>query len=109
MKENAQFLLDKAESAIGAAESLLRDGYLDFAVGRAYYAMFYAAEALLAEKELEFKKHSLSISLKQAHLNKNIISGLLCYSTAALWETMQFVRSLRIKKYESGSTRHVNS
>ena len=57
MKENARFLLDKAEQAIGAAESLLRDGYRDFSAGRAYYAMFYTAEALLAEKELEFKKH----------------------------------------------------
>lgn len=57
MKPNAKFLLDKAEQAIGAAESLLRDGYRDFSVGRAYYAMFYAAEALLAEKELAFKKH----------------------------------------------------
>ena|ERR1041385_1184176 len=57
MKEDTQFLLDKAESAIGAAETLLRDGYRDFAAGRAYYAMFYTAEALLAEKELKFKKH----------------------------------------------------
>jgi uncharacterized protein (UPF0332 family) len=57
MKENTQFLLEKAESAIGAAESLLRDGYRDFSAGRAYYAMFYTAEALLAEKELIFKKH----------------------------------------------------
>ena len=31
--------------------------YNNFAAGRAYYAMFYTAEALLAEKELEFKKH----------------------------------------------------
>ena len=57
MKENTKFLLDKAESAIGAAESLLRDGYRDFSAGRAYYAMFYTAEALLAEQELTFKKH----------------------------------------------------
>ena len=57
MKEDTQFLLEKAESAIGAAESLLRDGYRDFSAGRAYYAMFYTAEALLAEKELTFKKH----------------------------------------------------
>ena len=57
MNQNAQFLLEKAESAVGAAETLLREGYRDFAAGRAYYAMFYAAEALLAEKELTFKKH----------------------------------------------------
>ena len=57
MNENAKFLLDTAEQSIGAAESLLRDGYRDFAVGRVYYAMFYTAEALLAEKGLTFKKH----------------------------------------------------
>ena len=57
MKPDAGFLLEKAEQAIGAAESLLRDGYRDFSAGRAYYAMFYTAEALLAEKELVFKKH----------------------------------------------------
>lgn len=58
MKEVTRFLLQKAESAIGAAESLLRDGYFDFSAGRAYYAMFYTAEALPAEKELTFKKHA---------------------------------------------------
>lgn len=57
MKPDTGFLLEKAGQAIGAAESLLRDGYRDFSVGRAYYAMFYVAEALLAEKGLESKKH----------------------------------------------------
>ena len=57
MKENTQFLLEKAENSIGAAESLLRDGYGDFAAGRAYYAMFYTAEALLARRNLPSKKH----------------------------------------------------
>ncbi len=37
---------------------LLRDGAPDFAAGRAYYAMFYAAEAALANTELQFRKHS---------------------------------------------------
>ena len=35
---------------------LVRDGYRDFQ-RRAYYAMFYTAEALLAEKELNSEKH----------------------------------------------------
>jgi uncharacterized protein (UPF0332 family) len=30
----------------------------EFAAGRAYYAMFYIAEALLNEKGLKFNKHS---------------------------------------------------
>lgn len=49
MKENARLLLEKAQRAIQAAQTLLDAGNLpDFATGRAYYAMFYVAEALLA-------------------------------------------------------------
>jgi uncharacterized protein (UPF0332 family) len=32
-------------------------GDIEFAIGRAYYAMFYVAEALLNEKGLRFNKH----------------------------------------------------
>jgi uncharacterized protein (UPF0332 family) len=49
--------LTKAERAIGAADNLLASGDSEFAVGRAYYAMFYVAEALLNERGLRFKKH----------------------------------------------------
>lgn len=54
MTEIARKLLDKAGRAIHAAETLLREGDADFGAGRAYYAMFYTAEALLAEKGLRF-------------------------------------------------------
>ena len=37
---------------------MLAEGDPDFAVGRAYYAMFYVAEALLHERGLGFSKHS---------------------------------------------------
>ena len=57
MKEYTSQLLDKATEAIEAAELLVTNDYLDFAAGRAYYAMFYIAEALLNEKELSFSKH----------------------------------------------------
>ena len=58
MKENSRLLLEKAQRAIQAAQILLSAGNLsDFATGRAYYAMFYLAEALLEEKELSYSKH----------------------------------------------------
>lgn len=57
MKESTRQLLEKAVRAIEAAESLLSLNYEEFAAGRAYYAMFYVAEALLNEKELRFSKH----------------------------------------------------
>lgn len=58
MKENSRLLLEKAQRAILAAQALLDAGdFPDFATGRAYYAMFYVAEALLEDKELHFSKH----------------------------------------------------
>jgi len=57
MKEATKKLLDKAAHAIHAAQVLQKEGEIDFAAGRAYYAMFYVASALLNEKGLGFKKH----------------------------------------------------
>ena len=51
-------LLAKSARAITAAEVLLRENQADFAAGRAYYAMFYVAEALLGERGLHFRKHA---------------------------------------------------
>lgn len=50
-------LLEKARRATRAAEILLQHEHLDFAAGRAYYAMFYTVEALLSEKGLHSRKH----------------------------------------------------
>jgi uncharacterized protein (UPF0332 family) len=52
MKEYSRKLLDKALDAIEAAEMLVESGKSDIGAGRAYYAMFYVAEALLNEKEM---------------------------------------------------------
>lgn len=57
MKEHSQKLLKKALDAIEVAEGILDMNKPEMAAGRAYYAMFYVAEALLYEKGLEFKTH----------------------------------------------------
>jgi uncharacterized protein (UPF0332 family) len=41
MKPEAAAFLDKAKRSADAARRLLAAGDLDFAIGRAYYAMFY--------------------------------------------------------------------
>ena len=51
-------LLDKARRSLQAAERLLRDGDNDFALSRAYYAMFYSARALLLTRDVRRSKHS---------------------------------------------------
>ena len=58
MKPQTRALLNKSERALRVASRLLDDGDFDFAAGRAYYAMFYAAEALLFEHGLTFSKHA---------------------------------------------------
>jgi uncharacterized protein (UPF0332 family) len=55
-------LIQKAKESLDAARGLLRDGYPDFAASRAYYAMFYVAEALLAVQGQSYRKHSATIS-----------------------------------------------
>ena len=46
-----------AAETLGAADYLLKGGYYNDAVSRAYYAMFYAARALLASRDLHPKGH----------------------------------------------------
>ena len=63
MKEYASKLLDKALDAIEAAEGLTNMGKAEFAAGRAYYAMFYVAEALLYnEFDLKLNQHGQVIA-----------------------------------------------
>lgn len=58
MKEDTAKLLNRAQDSIEAADILLTNEKVDIAAGRAYYAMFYTAEALLNELGLDFSKHS---------------------------------------------------
>jgi uncharacterized protein (UPF0332 family) len=62
MKPGAQALMQKASESLQAAELLRREGYLDFAASRAYYAMFYAAQALLLQREMSFSSHAAVIA-----------------------------------------------
>lgn len=49
--------LEKATGAVGAARLLANEGFYDAAADRAYYAMFFAVEGLLSERDLEFSRH----------------------------------------------------
>lgn len=57
MNPDAAALLEKARQSLAAAGLLLEQGYGDFAVSRAYYAMFYTAEALLASLGQSYSTH----------------------------------------------------
>jgi uncharacterized protein (UPF0332 family) len=50
--------LSKAHDSVRAAKLLSDAGFYDFAVSRAYYAMFYVAEACLRGRGLTFSRHA---------------------------------------------------
>jgi uncharacterized protein (UPF0332 family) len=62
MKPDFLALVNKAKDSLGAARTLIGDGYYDFAASRAYYAMFYIAEAMLMQLGQSYTKHSAVIS-----------------------------------------------
>lgn len=62
MTPEQQALLDKAQRSMNAAKNLMERGFHDFAVSRAYYAMFYVAQALLDREGLAFSSHAAVIS-----------------------------------------------
>lgn len=58
MTEEARQFLKKADHPLEVAESLLADGYHSDAASKIYYAMFYAAQALLKSEGIDVIKHS---------------------------------------------------
>jgi len=62
MKEIIQKLINKGNRSLESAYKLYELKYYEFAVSRAYYAMFYLAGAALFSKDLLFSKHSRVIA-----------------------------------------------
>ncbi|MDI7260231.1 MAG: HEPN domain-containing protein [Thermodesulfobacteriota bacterium] len=70
MKKEVQRLLQKADHALEVAESLYRQGFPQDASSKIYYAMFYAAQALLKSEDIEVVKHSAVESALGYHFAK---------------------------------------
>lgn len=58
MNEEIKRLIAKAEHALRVAEDLVNSGYPSDAASKIYYAMFYAAQALLKSEGIDVIKHS---------------------------------------------------
>jgi len=69
MTPQQEGLLLKAGRSIKAAQLLLANGDTDFSVSRSYYAMFYLAEALLRNKDLEFSSHGAVLAALGKHFS----------------------------------------
>jgi Uncharacterized conserved protein related to C-terminal domain of eukaryotic chaperone, SACSIN len=70
MREQIDNIISKADKSLDASIKLFEGNNFGFAVSRAYYSMFYMAEALLLTKGLSFSKHSGVISGLNQHFIK---------------------------------------
>ena len=70
MKEEVIKLIQKADHALEVAEELINNGFPSDSVSKIYYAMFYAAQALLKYEDIEVKKHSAVESAIGYHFAK---------------------------------------
>ena len=70
MNEETRQYLIKADHALIVAEELLAHGHLPDAASKTYYAMFYAAKALLTAEGIDVSKHSAVESALGYHFAK---------------------------------------
>ena len=62
MNEYAKYRLEVAAERVETTKFLIDGGAYRDSINRSYYAIFTAARALLAERGIDFKKHSAVIS-----------------------------------------------
>ncbi len=67
LKALLSYRLEQAEESLASAKLLLDNDKYRPSVSRAYYAMFYAVLALIAQKKLKASKHSGAIPLLIIH------------------------------------------
>jgi uncharacterized protein len=57
-RQDVQLFLENAREMLEVAELMIGNDFYGSACNRSYYAVFYAASALLAAKQMAFGKHS---------------------------------------------------
>jgi len=62
LNEYAKYRLELAAERVTATKTLIDIGAYRDSINRSYYAIFTAARALLADRNVDFKKHSAVIS-----------------------------------------------
>lgn len=70
MVDLAKYRLESAQERLAAAELEMEAGHLKDSINRSYYAFFHTIRRLLAEKQIDFKKHSAVISYFRQHYIK---------------------------------------
>jgi uncharacterized protein (UPF0332 family) len=85
MTKAQEEMMKKAYESLNASKHLAAGKYYDFAIARAYYTMFYVAQAFLIGQGLTFSEHGSLLSavgqylvkpgIIPAHLHRNLITA----------------------------------
>jgi uncharacterized protein (UPF0332 family) len=85
LAEVVRYWWAKADASLASARRELEAGALEFAVNRLYYALFYAASAVLLIRNLSFNKHS---GVRAAFHREIIKKGLLDVKWGKLYDQL---------------------
>lgn len=69
-KDLSQYRLSNANETLDVANDCFANGHYRDAINRSYYAAFYAAKAVLALEEIDFKRHKDVV----AYFNKEFVA-----------------------------------
>lgn len=73
MRDLTKYRLDMAEERLDVAALMIDVGRYKISISNSYYAIFNAARALLAERNVDFKKHSAVISyFRREYVKKGV-------------------------------------
>ena len=67
MLEEIKLLIDRAQRFIKVAKKVFKHGYFEVVIDRAYYAVYYAALAMLLTRGIQIKEPSSVLSLFAYH------------------------------------------
>ena len=81
-RKEVALYIENADESLSVAQLNLDNDFYAAAINRAYYAIFYAANALLATKKLARSKHSGVLSAFRQHFVK---TGLLSSELSAIY------------------------
>ena len=73
MLDLTKYRLERATEFLSASKIMLENNCYKDSINRSYYAIFTTIRALLAENEIDFKKHSAVISYFRQHYIKTKI------------------------------------
>ncbi len=79
MRDLTAYRLETAQERLEVSKEMIESGRYRISVTNSYYAIFNAVRALLAEEQLDFKKHSAVVSyFRREYVNQYEHAGEFC-------------------------------